>query len=120
MSGSRDLARVSVAERDRVTVATICGEVDISNAAEIEEALVALPNLALGLVVDLSGVGYLDSTGVSLLHGLALRLRRRSQRLIIVSPIDSPPRRVLELTGLPIRTPVLEDVGSALAALEHP
>ena len=120
MSAPGDLARVSVAERDRVTVATIRGEVDISNAAEIEDALVALPNLALGLVVDLSGVGYLDSTGVSLLHGLALRLRRRSQRLVVVCPLDTPPRRVLELTGLPIRTPVLEDLASAIAAIEQP
>jgi anti-anti-sigma factor len=115
--GVPGLAQVSVEERDGVTVAAITGEVDISNASEVADALVELPNLALGLIVDLRGVDYLDSTGVSLLHELALRLRRRSQRLIVVCPVGCPPRRVLELTALPSHSPVLDDLPSAIRAM---
>jgi anti-anti-sigma factor len=110
-------AHVRVAEREGVTVATLTGEIDISNSAEIAAALVSLPNAALGLVIDLTDVQYLDSTGISLLHDLGLRLQRRAQQLIVVSPIESPPRRILELTGLPQRSPVFDELEDAVAAV---
>jgi anti-anti-sigma factor len=112
-----DLADVRLYERDGVTVASISGEIDISNAATVRSALTDLPNLAHGLVVDLGEVRYLDSTGISLLHDLAGRLSQRSQRLIVVSPPDTPPRRVLELTALHVRAPVLDELDPAIAAL---
>jgi anti-anti-sigma factor len=112
-----DLAHVEIAARDGVTVATVTGEIDISNVGAIAEALTRLPNLALGLVVDLTAVVYLDSTGVSLLHDLALRLRRRSQRLLVVCPRNCPPRRTLELTGLPSHSELIDELDAALAQL---
>ena len=49
-------------------MAVISGEVDISNIDDITRRLMALPNFAPGLVVDLRRVDYMDSTGISLLH----------------------------------------------------
>jgi anti-anti-sigma factor len=115
----QDLAQVRLQDHDGVTVATVDGEVDISNADEIARALAEVPNLALGLVVDLSAVEYLDSTGISLLHELAARLRQRLQRLIVVCPHDGPPRRVLELTAFHTRTPVFDELVPALQALRE-
>ena len=112
-----ELAHVTLLEREGVTVAAISGEVDVSNAGQVATALTELPNLAHGLVVDLHALDYLDSTGVSLLHDLAARLRQRSQRLIVVCPPESVPRRVLELTALHVRTPVLDELGPAIEAL---
>jgi anti-anti-sigma factor len=111
------LGRVSVRDQDGVAVASITGEVDISNVDEIAEPLLELPNLALGLIVDLTAVEYLDSTGISLLHDLAGRLYQRSQGLIIVCPPTAPPRRVLELTGVDARAPIVDDVAAAIAAI---
>lgn len=85
-----ELAQVTLRELDGITVAAISGEVDVSNAGQVATVLTELPNLAHGLVVDLHALEYLDSTGVSLLHDLAARLRQRSQRLIVVCP---PSRR---------------------------
>jgi anti-anti-sigma factor len=117
--GPSDLARVDIQDHDGVHVAAITGEVDISNVDEVGRRLAALPNSAHGLVVDLRLVSYLDSTGISLLHDLAARLRERSQQLIIVCPQGSPPRRVLELTGLVTRTTVVDDLAPAVQALRH-
>jgi anti-sigma B factor antagonist len=114
---AQDLARVILEDRDGVTVAAISGEVDISNAAMVSRTLTGLPNLAHGLVVDLSAVEYLDSTGISLLHELAVRLRQRSQRLIVVCPAQAPPRRVLELTALHSTVTILDDLPPAIQAL---
>ncbi|MGZ4243648.1 MAG: STAS domain-containing protein [Solirubrobacteraceae bacterium] len=117
--GASDLARVDIQDHDGVHVAAITGEIDISNVDDVAHQLIALPNFAQGLVVDLRLVSYLDSTGISMLHDLAGRLRERSQQLIIVCPQGSPPRRVLELTGLITRTTVVDDLAPAVQALRH-
>jgi anti-anti-sigma factor len=80
--------------RGTVLVVAITGELDISNARELEAAIVAELGDA-GLVVDLGGLTFLDAAGVHLLQ----RLRDRGRPLAIVASEDSPPRRVLELTG---------------------
>ena len=46
-------------------------------------------------MLDLSEVGYLDSSGVLLIFELATRLRNRGQDLELVVPDDSMIRRVL-------------------------
>jgi anti-anti-sigma factor len=104
-------------EHDSVAVATIVGEVDISNVDSVAASLTSVSNLALGLVVDLREVDYLDSGAISLLHDLAIRLRERSQRLIVVCPPDSPPRHVLELTALTTQTLVLDELAAAIDAM---
>ncbi len=108
---------VTLREQDQTVVATIHGEIDISNVDEVRHSLLDVPNLARGLVLDLSGVGYLDSTAISLLHDLAQRLERRAQRMVVVCPAEGPARRVIELTGLPTRAPVLDDVSEAMRLL---
>jgi anti-anti-sigma factor len=114
-----DLSHVVIEDHDGVPVAAISGEVDISNVDDIMRRLIALPNFAPGLVVDLRLVAYMDSSGISLLHDLATRLRQRSQQLIVVCPPASPPRRVLELTGLITRTTVVDDLAPAVHAMRH-
>ena len=118
-SAPGDLARVDMQDHDGVPIAVISGEIDISNVDDITRRLITLPNYAPGLVVDLRLVAYMDSTGISLLHDLAGRLRERSQQLIVVCPPGSPPRRVLELTGLITRTTVVDDLAPAVQAMRH-
>jgi anti-sigma B factor antagonist len=113
----RVLADVAVQEQDGVTVATISGEVDMASVDGVWAALTDLSNLAIGLVVDLRSVGYLDSSGISLLHDLALRLHRRTQMLIIVCQPGSPPRRMLELTALDAQAVIVGELEPAIEAI---
>ena len=49
-------------------VAHLAGEVDLSNAGDLRQAMLdAVPNTAEGMVVDLSVVSYLDSSGIQML-----------------------------------------------------
>ncbi len=114
---ARDLAQVALEDRDGVTVATVTGEIDMSSVEHVAAAVTDLSNLAIGLVVDLRAVNYLDSSGISLLHDLALRLRRRTQTLIIVCPPSSAPRRMLELTALDSQALVMDDLEPAIEAV---
>ncbi|HEX4720641.1 MAG TPA: STAS domain-containing protein [Thermoleophilaceae bacterium] len=71
-------------------VARLVGEVDASNAAGFTAQLKeAVPNSALGLVLDLSETSYLDSSGVHLIFDLADALRRRQQALQLVVPPET-------------------------------
>ncbi|MGI8801245.1 MAG: STAS domain-containing protein [Solirubrobacteraceae bacterium] len=112
-----ELASLTMNERDGIVWASLAGEVDISNVGMIEADLHTLRNEALGLVLDLRGTGFIDSSAVSLLHGLRERLRRRGQTLRIVAVAGSAPRRVLELTGFERGGPLDEAVDGAEAAI---
>jgi len=77
------------------------GEIDLSNAAQITRAVVGgVPNEAVGLVMDLSDVAYLDSAGVRMLAELERRLGWRSQAFRVVAPEGSRTRKVLSIAGL--------------------
>lgn len=83
-----------------VLTARITGEIDLSNASELEETIVdAVPNTALGMVVDLSGVEYLDSAGVRMLVHLVERFRWRQQVMRAAAPDGSRVRGVLSMAG---------------------
>lgn len=79
----------------------VVGEVDLSNAGAVEDALVAaISNEATEVSVDLGAVEYLDSAGLRVLFSLVSRLAVLQISLELVVPLDSPSRRAVELSGL--------------------
>jgi anti-anti-sigma factor len=94
-----ELAALSVERYGDVQVVRLEGEVDISNAAALEEQISeAVPNDASGLVLDLSDTQYLDSAGIRMLFELAQRLEGRRQSLVLAVPADSLIRHSLIVT----------------------
>ena len=84
-----------------VVIAALDGEVDGSNARELLAALSSgVPGDAWGLVLDLAGLSYLDSSGVEMVFRLANRLGDRRQRLSVVVPEGAPIARVLDISGV--------------------
>ncbi|MGA9859407.1 MAG: STAS domain-containing protein [Solirubrobacteraceae bacterium] len=114
---SGPLAAVSRHEHDGVIVATVRGEIDVSNASEIGRQLTEISNHALGLVVDLDQVVYLDSSGIALLYELNVRLGRRKQQLVVVARPRTAAARVLEMTAFAARAVVADDVEAGIAAV---
>src|SRR4051812_16140572 len=101
-----------------VVVARITGEIDLASADTVGGELAsAVPNRALGLVLDLSGTSYLDSSGVSLIFELAERLRRRQQQLQLVVPRDAPLLRVLRIVKAADVVPITGSVDEAAAQI---
>jgi anti-anti-sigma factor len=95
------LAELTVDVRGRLIHATVRGDIDLSNAAELRSELTTMiPNDALGLVLDLAQVQYLDSAGLHLIHYLREDLRGRGQSLALVIPPESPIHDTLRLAGL--------------------
>jgi anti-anti-sigma factor len=89
-----------LASSAEVVVVRIEEEIDLSNADRLgAQVAKAVPNSAAGLVVDLSGVDYIDSAGIGLLSKVSERLQRRRQHLAVVVPEESPVRRVLVVSA---------------------
>jgi anti-sigma B factor antagonist len=79
---------------DDCAVVRVDGELDMSGAASLEEALSAAAERP-SIVLDLSGCTFLDSAGVRAIAGAA----RQSGRVSIVAT-DPGIVRVLEITAL--------------------
>lgn len=76
------------------------GELDLSTAPQLREALMGLASEQGAVVtVDLAGVTFVDSTGLTVLIGGLKRLRQCGGDLNLRSPAPGT-RRVLEITGL--------------------
>jgi anti-anti-sigma factor len=113
------LAQLRLDTQDRVAVATVDGEIDLSNATGLEMAISeSVPNQALGLVVDVAEVRYLDSSGVGLLFNLARRVSRRQQEFAVVAPSDAGVREILTLSGAEHALSLHDSLTDAVSQLE--
>jgi anti-anti-sigma factor len=99
-------------------VARFSGEIDRSNAAELgDRVATAIGDEAEGMVVDLSELVFLDSTGIRMLFGLAAQLKERQQALRVVLPDGSHLGEILDTVGLKQAAATDRTVGQAVAAL---
>ncbi|HEV7657292.1 MAG TPA: anti-sigma factor antagonist [Mycobacteriales bacterium] len=120
MTGApEELARVAAERHGETVLARLSGEIDLSNAAAVEDLLTHGVGGATAVAVDLSGLSYLDSAGLALLSRLSGRLAGRSGQLRLVVPPDAVVGRTLSISGLPAAIPVDETVEAALAALDR-
>ena len=82
---SDELATLRVRERGGIVMAVVEGEIDLSNAPGLlGELTAAVPNSARGLLLDLTALEFLDSSGVHMLYDVADRLATRQQRFAVV------------------------------------
>ena len=113
------LARVADEWHDGVGVARLDGEIDASNVHDIGDRLRSMvTNRSFSLVVDLSGIAYVDSAGINLMFSLAEEMRGRQQRLAIVVGHGSPIERMMALTGLDRAVPMHASLPAALASVK--
>src|SRR5205807_376501 len=76
------------------------GQIDLYSAPEFKSALAnAVDDGCLDLVVDLSEVNFMDSTGLGVLVGMLKRLDRAGGTLTIVTS-DPTILRIFEISGL--------------------
>jgi anti-sigma B factor antagonist len=98
-------------------VIDVDGQIDLYSAPEFKErTLGVIEQGKKRVVVDLSGVTFMDSTGLSVLVGALKRLRLLDGRLTIVAP-DDDIRRIFEVTGLDRSFTLCRDREDALEAL---
>jgi len=86
--------------RENLAVIALGGEVDVYTSPRVKQEIVNLLNAGTTkLVVDLTGVEYLDSTGLGVLIGALKRARERDGDLKLVCD-NLRILRIFEITGL--------------------
>jgi anti-sigma B factor antagonist len=113
-----DGATLSSVQHGNHVIVSVSGELDVFNAARIVELVeAAVPTEAHGAVLDLSDVGFRDSTAIRKLFALTSRLGERRQRVHIVTPDGSMVLRTLELVEFARAAPLHGSLEEALAQL---
>jgi anti-anti-sigma factor len=91
---------VTTQRHDGVTVVAVEGEIDLASGGRLEQEITAaLADPGTGVVVDLHGVTFLDSSGISVL----LKGRRLADTQGVdyrVTGASNMVRQVLDLTGV--------------------
>lgn len=103
--------------RDGVDVLLVEGEIDVATAPRLIAALNDTVSEAVrSVIIDLTSVGFMDSTGLALLINAHRRLTRQRKGFAVVCPAG-PLWRVFELTDMLDTLRVCPDRESAAAAL---
>lgn len=95
------LATVRAERGDLDAKVVVAGEIDLSNADDVQFQIEEAVRGARAVTVDLRAVEYMDSRGVRLLHDLSRRLAADGIELRVVAPADSIAGEILRLTCLP-------------------
>jgi anti-sigma B factor antagonist len=81
-------------------VVAVQGEIDVATSPALREELYALIDGGVSeLVVDLSGLGFIDSSGLGVLVAALKHTRERGGQLVLAG-LQQPARRVFEITDL--------------------
>lgn len=97
------------------TIVAATGEVDVYTAPVLDDALsTVVSGGATRVVVDLSGVDFLDSTGLSVLVKALKRVRDADGALDVVVTAERV-NKVFRITGLDQVIPVHASLADALA-----
>jgi anti-anti-sigma factor len=103
---------ISRDESDGVEIIRLEGDVDLTNAELVREAVEA--TTAERVVLDLSGVTFLDSVAISTLDGGQRQLAAEHRSLMVVSPPETPSAWTLRVMGMD--DVVCESLDDALVA----
>jgi anti-sigma B factor antagonist len=99
-------------DRDGLVHVALVGELDLSTVAKVQEELRRVEaSSPATLVVDLSKLTFLDSTGLRCIVTADERARTEGRRIVIVRGPDAV-QRVFAITRLEERLEMVDDVDS--------
>jgi anti-anti-sigma factor len=107
---------VSVQHVQQIPVVDCAGEIDLTNAHELEAALNQAARADAGaVVVAFTKATYLDSQGIRVVFTVGERLKTARQQLLIVASPGTIPRRIIEVAGVESAYPVFATLADAIA-----
>jgi anti-sigma B factor antagonist len=107
-----EILDVRTEDRDGLVHVALVGELDLSTVAKVQEELRRVEATSPPtLVVDLSKLTFLDSTGLRCIVTADERARAEGRRIVIVRGPDAV-QRVFAITRLEDRLEMVDDAGS--------
>lgn len=105
-----------VREEQGALVVSFNGDIDLQTSPEARRVLLASVGKDKAILVDLSGVGYIDSSGVASLVESFQDAKKSGNDLILVSVSDGA-KRVLQLARLDKVFTICDSLDDGIAAL---
>ncbi len=110
------LFALDVSRRGSWTVVAVVGELELATAPRLRQAVVsAVGDGQIDIVLDLSGVDFVDSVGLGVVVSALKRVRGRQGRLVVAGARPRV-RGLFELTRLDEIIELHPDVEAAMAA----
>ena len=103
-------------EEQGAIVVAFEGDVDLQSSPEARKVLLETVGKGLPIMVDLSQVGYIDSSGVASLVESFQAARKAGQDLILIS-VSEGAKRVLELARLDKVFTICDTLEDGIAAI---
>ncbi|MGW1208355.1 STAS domain-containing protein [Streptomyces sp. NPDC002499] len=113
--GSPQHLRVHTADHGGVSVVTPVGEIDSDSCGALRAALQDCVDRTGRIALDLSGVSFMDSTGINVLLTAARSLRDRPGTWIRIAAPSQPVLRVLQLVGVETVLTIRASLADALS-----
>jgi anti-sigma B factor antagonist len=105
------LLELTVERTDDVVRLVLAGELDISSAARVEREISLLEDQAPRvLILDLRGLGFMDSTGLRIVVSANARAEQAGRRLVVVRGPEAV-QRIFRITRLEERLEMVADPG---------
>jgi stage II sporulation protein AA (anti-sigma F factor antagonist) len=105
--------------REDVALLTVEGYLDVDTATELQAHLAnQLHHGRRHFLLDLSGVPFMDSSGMNIILRVYQEVRDRPGSVHIIAPTPAV-RRILDLTGVSITVPVSRTADDALALVDR-
>ncbi|MER6983247.1 STAS domain-containing protein [Streptomyces carpinensis] len=105
--------------REDVALLKVEGYLDVDTATELQAHLAnQLHHGRRHFLLDLTGVPFMDSSGMNIILRVYQEVRDRPGSVHIIAPAPAV-RRILDLTGVSITVPVSETVDEALALVDR-
>jgi anti-anti-sigma factor len=114
---SRDhpLLTIESTEQDDALVVALAGEFDLASAQLVDEELARAQESYAVVILDLSQVTFMDSSGLHVVLGVDARMRESGSTLRVV-PGSPQVQRLFELTGAASRLDTVTDSSPASAS----
>ncbi len=106
---------VECEKRDDYTLARVTGSIEVVSGNRLAEAT-CLRTASDNVVLDMSGVDFLDSSGVRILLDIVRNFKNAEKKIIMANPSPTV-FRTLQLVNFDRLVPVVESVDSAIGAL---
>jgi anti-sigma B factor antagonist len=107
-----EILDVTTEERDGLVRVVLVGELDLSTVAKVQEELRRVEeSQAPTVVIDLSRLTFLDSTGLRCIVTADERAREAGRRIVVVRGPD-PVQRVFSITRLEERLEMVDDAAT--------
>lgn len=113
------MSEMEFSREGRTVIVQLSGDIDMTSVERVSGGIQsAVKNDDRGVVLDLAGVNYLDSSGIQMLFELIRKLHTTRQSISVAVPEGSPLVTLLKITHIHEACPVAPTVEECLEAVE--